>query len=130
MTSNNPVNINPISPIQGQLIITNCAFAMDGGSKVLIGKDSTGKEIHFHLPQHGIISNFTEDLTPGRLHVNGEPIEVRSELEWDILIKLSESIIESPFETEKDHSISDMVKEIIHFIKSDEYVEVAKRFGE
>ncbi len=142
--------------IVGQLTITDCAYAMDGGSKYLMTIDEKGNEFHFSLPQHHIPANFGQESLPGRLYINEKPIDVRSELEEELLNKLVESKIDCSESEEEDYPLSTqriifgkdiqdyfsaiekgsnfaiayMVKEVIDFVKSDFYTELAKKMKE
>jgi len=136
--------------IIGQLIIQNCAYAMDGGSMYLIGIDNKGKEINILIPQHKIPMNFNSNLIPGRLHINGLPVEVRSPLENEIISKLIESKIEctslnepsslstntiifgndikeylSAINKGENYAIAYMIKEIVDYLNSDEYIQIS-----
>ncbi len=74
--------------IIGQLIIHSCSYASDGGPIYLNGKDSTGKDVEIVIPQHHIPSKFEKRYIPGRLHLNGIPIGIRSVEEKEIISKL------------------------------------------
>jgi hypothetical protein len=140
--------------ITGALTILNCAMAMDGGSKALMAMDDTGQEIRFYIPQHVIQENFSRNNIPGRLHVNNKPIEVRSDEENEIVRLLKEAKIKftspskkpdlesanriiigddikdyfSAVEKGPDHALAFMVKEIIDFVSSEEYVIISQQF--
>ncbi|MEM7163164.1 MAG: hypothetical protein AAF487_12075 [Bacteroidota bacterium] len=143
------------SKMKDTWIIQNCAFLMDGGTKFLNGTDATGNEINIILPQNGIEDNFQDEYIPGRLHFNGKPINVRSEVEGEIISKLIEAHVvceeenESPDEVSPqrltigediteyfkamdngpDSAIALMIREIIDFVQSEEYVEIAKKYA-
>ena len=143
------------SQIEGRLLIYNCAYTMDGGSIHLFAKDSRGTEFCLQLPQHGFEGNFSAEFIPGRLHLNGRPIAVRSNEETDLMERLLESAVEvGPDEVKKvEHAqgnrliigqdiadyfsaiekgpsdaIVSMVRWVIDFVQSESYVSVAKRF--
>ena len=146
--------MNDILKIEGQLVIHDCAFAMDGGTIYLKGKDDVGNSFEFLLPQHLLPGNETTGKIPGRLYINGNPVEIRSDHENEILIKLKESKIESEISENKsqepegpklivgqdikdyysaiekglNQAIAFMVMEIIKFVRSDEYLKIAEKF--
>jgi hypothetical protein len=118
--------------IFGQLTILNCGFSMDGGSRTLLAKDGEGQEIEITIFQHGIPANFRKNKIPGRLHLNGHAIEIRSQDEKEIIDKLKGAKIE-PFSTLKDtlekepgNEVALMTMEMIDFVLSDEYVAISK----
>ncbi len=143
------------SQIEGRLLIYNCAYTMDGGSIHLFAKDSSGTEFCVQLPQHGLEGNFSAEFIPGRLHLNGRPIAVRSNEETDLIKRLLDSTVEEVHEEVKkgkkpqgkslvisqdiadyfsaiekgpSDAVVSKVRRVIDFVQSEMYISVAKRF--
>ena len=68
-----------------QITITEGFYLTDGGSIVLIAKDSTGRQYEITLSQHLILEYLDPKRPPGRLYFNHQLIHVRSEAEAQIL---------------------------------------------
>jgi len=137
--------------IIGGIQVEDCAMAMDGGSKVLFLRDSQGNKFELLLPQHQIKGNFGEFI-PGRIHLNGHSVKIRSNDEMQLMEKLSKFLENNPLEkkekvtppqnrliigddisdyySEMDkgpkHATHHLVKEVINFVNSESYIEVAE----
>lgn len=146
--------MHDILHIQGPFTFHDCAMVMDGGSKILIGLDGNGNKLEILVPQY-IMPITREDWIPGRLHINGTPINVRSKEESDILNLLTTANIDAPESSHVEKSLAKnrfvigkdiedffdagdkgpkfairyMLKGIVDFISSDEYVIVSKKFN-
>jgi hypothetical protein len=133
--------------LKSPLYIKDSATASDGGSYTIMGHDADGNELSFFFPQYFIAENFWLETIPGRLYVNNKAITVRSELEKEVLDQLKHAIVtvsaskevELPngfsllkevtnLEGSGDYSNVYLVKKIIDFVESDEYVEIANQF--
>lgn len=139
------------SRITGQLIIYSCAYASDGGPIYLNGKDGSGKDVEIVISQHHIPSDSGKKFIPGRLHLNGVPIDIRSAEEKEIIAKLIWARIVCSSTTEgmvlrdvntiilgsdildyfsainhgEHYAIAYTIKEIVEYIISDEYTRLA-----
>jgi hypothetical protein len=100
--------------------VVRATFAMDGGSICLYIHDESGEMHRAELVQHMIPLNSTPKRRFGRLYFDDRLIDVRSEDEATLMIFLESApgIAGSQLE----------VKEVVAFVRSDEYVQLARRY--
>lgn len=136
--------------IKAPLIITNAATLSDGGTKYLTGIDNNKNDFSILIAQYVFPENFNDHQIPGRLHFNEKPIDIRSSIENDIIhalencivridtediyysktieiVKGSENLIEAS-NTGDHYGIAYLIKHFIDIIKSDNYIDLAKKF--
>ena len=94
---------------------------MDGGSICLYILDDSGSMHQLELVQHMIPANSTVKRRIGRLYFDDRLIEVRSEEEATLLNFLRTAPARSGYETD--------VKEVLTFVQSEEYVQLAHRYS-
>ena len=98
--------------------VMRATFATDGGSICLYIRDESGSIHHLELVQHMIPLNSTVKRRFGRLYFDDCLIEVRSGDEADIMNFLRAVPAQSSYEPE--------VQELLTFVWSDEYVQLAR----
>ena len=100
--------------------IVRATFAMDGGSICLYIHDESGEIHRAELVQHMIPPNSTPQRRFGRLYFDDRLIDVRSEEEVALInfLQAAPGISGSQME----------VKEVVAFVRSDEYVQLARRY--
>ena len=69
------------------LVLRSSQYFLDGGTTVLAGTDERGRERAVMLVQNAFTRGNTFGI-PGRLHLDGAPVPVRSELESRVLAAL------------------------------------------
>lgn len=82
--------------IPKSLVLVDSAYSMDGGSIYLEARDEDGAQCSISLPQHRLSANFDRDRIPGRLHLNGSPVAVRSESEALLVSVLRAASVQLP----------------------------------
>jgi hypothetical protein len=135
-----------------RLTIRDDAIAMDGGSVALICTDDRGKMTEIVLAQHMVIdADSSADYVPGRLHLDGEPVPVRSDAEARLIALLRRADVRyAPWpdriannglsstgppdaKAEAEAEMRELLAEVIGVVESPEYVdraaEVDCRFG-
>lgn len=136
--------------INGLLTLKDISYALDGGSLLLEGVDSKGSVWAFELVQRMSLDEPDINNIPGRLYLNDTLVALRSQQEKDIIKKLKEAQIDEeiihpshkskgilrlfwkrqnpsiePLPTYGNIDISNMRDEIVKFVESEEYLEVA-----
>ena len=76
----------PPAPL-ARLVLRSSQYFLDGGTTVLTGTDERGRERAVMLVQNAFADGNTFGI-PGRLHLDGEPVPVRSELESQVVAAL------------------------------------------
>ncbi|WP_299621780.1 hypothetical protein [uncultured Tenacibaculum sp.] len=136
--------------INQPLTITNSVTLSDGGTKYVIGNDKNGKEFTICIYQFVFEENFNSKRIPGRLYFNDLLIDIRSDIEKNIIEALEKCIVKSDL-TEFSFSssltkIKDatslveandigpgfakayLIKLILDYIKSDLYIKNSEKF--
>ena len=98
--------------------VVRATFQVDGGSSCLYIVDGTGSIHRLELVQHMIRSNSTAKRRFGRLYFDDTLIDVRSEDEATLMNFLQTAPLRSGYEVD--------VKEVLTFVHSDEYVQLAR----
>ena len=100
--------------------VVRATFALDGGSIRLYILDDSGSIHQLELVQHKILENSTVKRRFGRLYLDDRLIEVRSDDEAALIsfLQTAPGIAGSQLE----------VKEVVTFLRSDEYVQLARRY--
>jgi hypothetical protein len=75
------------------LTITDGAYSLDGGSVSLLGNEPDGTIHSILLPQHFFLEDFSPDEIPGQLYWDGEPVPVRSNAEYQLILVLENAVI-------------------------------------
>lgn len=145
--------------VPATLTITNAVYAMDGGSRGIYLRDGDGNAHTLSIGQHRIPSNFASGGAPGALVFDEVLVPVRSETERALLRALkvatfSFETLRSVSEVERtqpagrrlvlgqdvaaevaaadrgvEASLRHAVAEVISFVESQDYIDVARRFG-
>lgn len=128
--------------------ITNAAYALDGGSITLWLRDEQEDEHKLLLVQHLMPEQRSPDRKPGRLYLDGRLIDVRYPEEAAILAFLEIAPTSAPehgagpsgsipcagddlkaffgaVETGPAAVVRHLAKEVVAFVRSDEYRELA-----
>jgi hypothetical protein len=130
--------------------IIDCMVAGDGGSIFLVIEDNNSRTHTLLLPQHRIIENFEKSTPPGALIMDGNIIRPRSNEERIIIEFLNnctiqpvnsgrkeitpnnEIVILPPDNAEillmRKQTIEKIIQDIIAFLKSKEYLDLANKF--
>lgn len=85
--------------VQGHFTFRDCAMAMEGGAKMLIGLGSSGNKLEIHAPQD-IMPTTGEPWIRGCPHV----VNVRSKEECDVLNLLASANIDAPESNQAEKS--------------------------
>lgn len=141
--------------IPENFVIEDGAYAMDGGSIALYVRDSEGDEHSIVLCQHMFTKLINPNKIPGRLYFDKILIPVRASMESQILASLREArldtvnpeseIVEGKFELNPGVIVGDDIKEymskieegsgaalahlvrqLIDYVDSADYVELAR----
>lgn len=139
--------------IPEQLIIEDGAYATDGGSIYIGARDLTGAKHEIMLWQHMFTQDCDLQRLPGRLYIDRALIPVRSEEERRLLLALRGTRLDilgtgsaaprgpdvvvgrdlqeywSKIEEGPEAAVAHLVKQLIDFVESDDYVELASRLG-
>ena len=145
--------------IPATLAVTDCAYAMDGGSQVVFLRDADGDEHTLSVPQHAIPSNFRPGQPPGALIFDGEVLAVRGAAEQELVTALRAatylprdragtassdrlapparriaigndvSAVLAAIDRGPEPAMRHAVASILEFVESQAYVDVARRFG-
>ncbi|MEO6173988.1 MAG: hypothetical protein ABIP27_02450 [Flavobacterium circumlabens] len=116
-----------------KIIIEDVFFWMDGGTMTLKIKKEESILYEVEFVQKMSLERGKREIEnkpiPGSLLLNRKEVEIRSELETEILseIKAAEFGIKIA-EKERD-SLREIISEAIKFVESEDYVSVAKRVG-
>ena len=110
--------------IPSSLIIIDGTYAMDGGSIYLEMEEPDEVKHTLHLPQHSIPANFRPEVPPGALVFDDEVLSVRGPEEASLVQALREATYPTV-----DAAIRQLVRQIIAFVESPAFVEVARRHG-
>jgi len=132
--------------IPQSLVLTESAYWLDGGTNIIFAVSENGVKCRIQLNQR-LIDFYAH---PGRLHLNGNIVEVRSQQESQILRLLRNARTELPENQSAEEDglsenaimLSDDIKdvldrspkanllrfrdEIVAFVESEEYVAIAK----
>jgi len=134
------------------ITLTDGAYTLDGGSIHLFGQEPEGTTHHIALAQHQLAGNFGHDFVPGRLHLDGVPIPVRSDAEFQLIAALRRAVIapksdipDTPSGEQRIVLSGDieeyltkagespaaalmlLLKRVLDFVASDEYLAVAAK---
>jgi len=148
-----------MTTIPPTLAVTNCMFAMDGGSRVIFLRDAAGGEHRLSVPQHHLAGNFRPGEPPGALIFDGEVLAVRGSAEQELVaalraatyvhagrsgaadvVKLAPperrlaigedvSAMLGAIDRGPEAALRHAVAGILEFVASEAYVDVARRFG-
>jgi hypothetical protein len=113
-----------------QIIIENIGVSMDGGTLVLKIKkeESIFYEVEF-VQKVVFSSRVPMDRLPGSLVLNEKEVEIRSELEREILSEIRIAEFGMQLEESERDSFKRMILERIEFVESEDYITVAKKVG-
>lgn len=131
--------------LPNSITITDSAYLLDGGTTTLQGRTNAGEDFSVQLNQRV----FDSYANPGRLSFNGKLVDVRSDEESQILQLLRNAAIEMPenepqpenqisknalilgddikqvLENTPEENLRQFRDEIIAYVESDQYVEIA-----
>ena len=144
--------------IPSSLIIIEGAYSMDGGSIYLEMEEPDEVKHTLHLPQHSIPANFRPEVPPGALVFDDEVLSVRGPEEASLIQALREATYPTVGATDDEGerlappdqrlvvgddlkrfmtaidegptaALRQLVRQIIAFVESPAFVEVARRHG-
>jgi len=116
-----------------EIVIEEVLFWMDGGTMTLKMKknDSIIYEVEFvqkmilEKPERSI-GNY---LIPGSLLLNGKEVEIRSELEREILLEIKVAEFGVNIVKNERDPLKKIILDAIDFVQSEDYITVATRVG-
>ncbi|SNR16068.1 hypothetical protein [Tenacibaculum jejuense] len=130
--------------------ITNSVTVSDGGTKYIIGNDKNDNKFTICIYQFVFKENFNSKRIPGRLYFNDLLIDIRSDIEKNIVEALEKCIVKSDLtEISFSSSLSKikdvtnlaeandigpgfadsyLIKLILDYIKSDLYIKNSEKF--
>jgi len=135
------------------LAVTDCGGVLDGGTLIIFLRDTAGSEHTLKVPQHHIAGNFRPGEPPGALIFDGEVLAVRGSAEQELVTALRAATYMYAEHSYADHSdlaeaarlhlqewlratgedvstlLRHAVADILEFVGSEAYVDVARRFG-
>lgn len=144
--------------IPDSLVIEDGAYAMDGGTIAINVRDTEGNEHDILLRQHMFTQVSDPDRLPGRLYFDGTLVPVREEWESQILKALRQAPLKSisqesisreqrlnsgpgvivgddikEYMSKIDESpvaaLSHLVRQLIDYVESADYVELARNLN-
>ncbi len=144
--------------IPDSLVIEDGAYAMDGGTIAINVRDTEGNEHDILLRQHMFTQVSDPDKLPGRLYFDGTLVPVREEWESQILKALRQAPLKSisqesisreqrlnsgpgvivgddikEYMSKIDESpvaaLSHLVRQLIDYVESADYVELARNLN-
>ena len=111
------------------IIIEEVDCWMDGGSVTLKVNENELSFYDVEFVQKVYLKHTENCPKPGSLLLNGKEVDIRSELEQELLAKLKVAVLGSRIR-EREKELSKMIiSEAIAFVESNDYIEVAKKLG-
>ena len=102
---------------------------MDGGSVTLKMKKNESLKYEVEFIQKASLTNLTKLPLPGSFLLNRREIEIRSELEKEILLEIKNAKFGAKIiESEKD-LLKKIITESVEFVESENYINIAKKVG-
>jgi hypothetical protein len=141
--------------IPNELIVVTGAYATDGGSISILAREPHGTRHAIVLWQHMFVENFDPKKMPGRLYFDNTLLEVRSDRENMLIAALKNAKFESitpqkqakakdtreaifgqdikdymnKIEEGPDAALAHLIDQLIEYVESYDYVELAERLG-
>ncbi|KUJ59671.1 hypothetical protein AR687_21645 [Flavobacteriaceae bacterium CRH] len=113
-----------------QIIIENIGLSMDGGTLVLKMKKEESIFYEVQFVQKNIFSSRSPmSQLPGSLVLNEKEVEIRSELEREILSEIRIAEFGMQLEESERESFKRIILEAIDFVESEDYMTIAKKVG-
>ena len=102
---------------------------MDGGTVTLKMKKNESLKYEVEFVQKVSLTNLTKLPLPGSFLLNRKEIEIRSELEKEILLEIKNAKFGAKIiESEKD-LLKKIITESVEFVESENYINIAKKVG-
>ena len=102
---------------------------MDGGTITLKMKKNESLKYEVEFVQKVSLTNLTKLPLPGSFLLNRKEIEIRSELEKEILSEIKNAKFGAKIiESEKD-LLKKIITESVEFVESENYINIAKKVG-
>ncbi|MDA6071260.1 hypothetical protein NJT12_16705 [Flavobacterium sp. AC] len=112
------------------IIIENVGVCMDGGTLILEIKKNQSTFYEVQFVQKVIFSSRAlREQLPGSLVLNEKEVEIRSELEKEILSEIKSAEFGTKISEKERGSLKQIISEHIDFVESEDYIKVAKKVG-
>lgn len=111
------------------VIIEEVHCWMDGGSITLKMKKNESLFYDVEFVQKVFLTNQGKSSSPGSLLLNNKEIEIRSELETEILSEIKIAEFGSKILASEKELLKKAISEAIEFTESEDYIKVAKKVG-
>ncbi|QNF34422.1 hypothetical protein HUW51_17455 [Adhaeribacter swui] len=112
--------------IKDKLTIVDVSCWMDGGTITLIMQDQNSQTCEIEFVQKVALKRYENHPRPGSLLINRKEVEVRSELEKEILIAVQQAEWGTAIIEEEKDSLKMIIEDCIDFVKSERYIELAQ----
>jgi hypothetical protein len=113
---------------KGQAIINDLYGWMDGGTVSVWLASVNSQDLKIDFTQKADFNNKLAELPAGSLVLDGHVVEVRSDLEKDILTTLKSAVFNDSL-LPADRQFKNALDEAIQYVESDAYIELARRSG-
>jgi hypothetical protein len=111
------------------VIIEDVNCWMDGGTITLKMKKNESLFYDVEFVQKVSLTNREKLPLPGSLLLNNEEIEIRSELETEILSEIKVAELGGKILSREKELLKKIISEAVEFVESEEYIRVAKKVG-
>lgn len=102
---------------------------MDGGTVTLLTRDTKFKNFEIEFVQKAFLEKRDHLPNPESLLLDKEEIEVRSELETEIISAIKSANWGREIIEKEKVLLRQMINDCVDFITSDKYIEVSKQVG-
>ncbi len=99
---------------------------MDGGTVTLVMQDQSSQTCEIEFVQKVSLKRYDHLPRPGSLLINRKEVEVRSELEKEILIAVQGAEWGKGIKEEDKNSFKRIIEDCIDFVKSERYRDLAQ----
>lgn len=102
---------------------------MDGGTITLKMKKNESLFYDVEFVQKVFLTNREKSRLPGSLLLNNKEIEIRSELETEIVSEIKVAEFGAKILESEKKLLKKIISEAVEFVESDEYIKIAKKVG-
>jgi hypothetical protein len=119
--------------MKNKIIIEDVSCWMDGGTVTLRMKKDESIFYEVGFVQKVILEKSKREIEdvmiPGSLLLNGKEVEIRSELEKEILSDIKAAELGTKIVEHEIDLLKRIISESVEFVESEDYIEVAKMVG-
>ncbi|WP_210464641.1 hypothetical protein [Rufibacter roseolus] len=114
--------------IKGKLTIEDVHLWMDGGSVTLVMQDQNSQTCEIEFVQRATLKRFDNLPRPGSLLLNRKEVEVRSDLEKEILFAIQGAVWGAGISQDEKFLLKRAIEDCVDFTKSEHYIKLAQTF--